>query len=305
MAKLTVVPDRRIDALGEPEQVLPEWGMTVRAEHTVFHLHPPIDFELSYRVDRYVAFLPFSAAVTDIAIGDGPLARRRLRAGSIYLVEPQTCVRARQVEPVEFLVLSIDPAHVRALTGQGGQSAPGRLQTVQDLVEPGAAAIAREVRRSMLGDALPVPAYLQALADSLIVRLVCHFVGDLDEERRRGEALSTGRLARLLRHIDDHLDGTLRVQTLAGMAGLTRSHFSRAFQRMTGDPPHRFILKRRICRARDLLADPTLQVAEVAARAGFSSQSHMTTAFRDHLGVTPARYRDGVTAAKAARDELI
>jgi AraC family transcriptional regulator len=81
------------------------------------------------------------------------------------------------------------------------------------------------------------------------------------------------------------------VEDLAGLAGLTRSHFSRAFQRMTGDPPRRFILKRRLCRARDLLSAAETGIAEVAARSGFSSQAHLSTAFRQELGTTPARYR--------------
>jgi transcriptional regulator GlxA family with amidase domain len=84
------------------------------------------------------------------------------------------------------------------------------------------------MRRSLLVDHLSAPNYLQSLADAIIVRLACVFVGDTDTRRPR-EALSPGRLASLVRHIDSNLGETVRVDELARMAGLTRSHFSRAF----------------------------------------------------------------------------
>ena len=78
---------------------------------------------------------------------------------------------------------------------------------------------------------------------------------------------------------------------LADVAGLSRSHFSRAFQAATGESPQEFIIGRRISRARELLTDERHTIAEVAAAAGFSSQAHLSSAFKKRLGVTPSRYR--------------
>ena len=86
------------------------------------------------------------------------------------------------------------------------------------------------------------------------------------------------------------------------MANLSRSHFSRAFQRMTGDPPLRFIIKRRICRARDLLSSDKGSLAEIAARTGFSSQAHLSTVFRKEVGTTPARYGAAFRLPELATD---
>jgi len=290
MLEMTIAADRRIEAGGEPATTLPEWGGTMRSEWTTFVLHPPIDFEIAYRVDRYVAFLPFGSAVSEVSVGGAPLRRTRLRAGSVIFVEPGTCVRARQVEPVEFLVLSIDPARVRELGERWAKGRPWHATTVTDVLDPGITALGAEMRRTLLADHVTEPAYLQALADALVVRLLCRFLGEFDEPGR-GETLTPARLSRIVRYIDGHLDEDLRVGELAAMAGLTRSHFSRAFQKSTGDPPQRFILKRRICRARDLLSASDVGLAEVAVRAGFSSQAHLSTAFRAQVGTTPARYR--------------
>lgn len=289
--QLTAAPDRVIPAGGEPAATLPEWGGVVRGPATTFILHPPIDFEISYRVDRYVAFLPFATVLSDMAVGpdQAGLRRVRLRQGGVTFVEPQTCVRARQVEPLEFLVLSIDPDHVRRL-GERAHGNLWRTRTVVDLREPAAAALAAELRRALLSDPLPDIPYLEALADGLVLRLLGRFA----EPAPAGPdslPMAPGRLHRILRHIEANLDGPLPIAELAAQAGLSRSHFTRVFEQATGDPPQRFVLKRRVARARALIAEGREGLAQVALAAGFSSQAHLSTAFRKVVGVTPGQYR--------------
>jgi AraC family transcriptional regulator len=79
------------------------------------------------------------------------------------------------------------------------------------------------------------------------------------------------------------------VTELAACAGLSPYHFARAFKRSTGESPHAFVLRRRIIRARQALAEG-LPLAETAALCGFSSQSHFTERFRAQTGITPGRF---------------
>lgn len=272
------------------DSVITSWCADVRTEWASFSLHPPIAFELTTGDDAYRCLLPYSSGACDLAIGRGPPIRRRLRAGSVTFVEPGTNLALRSADLVEFLLLAIAPERVRHL---GEAAVPGqawRARTILDYLDPALAALGAEVRRALLADAAVAPPYLQALADAVATRLLCHFVGQV-ETSARGEALSPATLNRILGHIAAGLDGRLSVKELAEMAKLTRSHFSRAFHHMTGEPPQRFILKRRVCRARDLLSSGEGSLAEVAARAGFSSQAHLSTVFRKEVGTTPARYR--------------
>jgi AraC family transcriptional regulator len=59
----------------------------------------------------------------------------------------------------------------------------------------------------------------------------------------------------------------------------------------TGVPPHRFVVRQRIARARRVLVTPELSIAQVSRRVGFRTPSHFTTVFRRVLGVTPRAYR--------------
>lgn len=79
---------------------------------------------------------------------------------------------------------------------------------------------------------------------------------------------------------------------MAAVADLDPYSFARQFKAVTGLPPHQYVIERRIQRARRLLrADHQLDQAEVALRAGFSSQSKLSFYFKRIVGVTPRQFR--------------
>jgi methylphosphotriester-DNA--protein-cysteine methyltransferase len=69
-------------------------------------------------------------------------------------------------------------------------------------------------------------------------------------------------------------------------------HFARQFKAATGLPPHQYVIRRRVERAKELLqAGTDLSLAEVALHAGFSDQSQFCHHFKRLVGVTPGRFR--------------
>jgi AraC family transcriptional regulator len=68
-------------------------------------------------------------------------------------------------------------------------------------------------------------------------------------------------------------------------------HFAREFKRATGTTPHQHLIRFRVERAKALLAESQLPLAEVGLRTGFSHQSHFTRLFRRLTGTTPQSYR--------------
>jgi AraC family transcriptional regulator len=63
------------------------------------------------------------------------------------------------------------------------------------------------------------------------------------------------------------------------------------FRESTGTTPHQYVMQRRIAHAEKLLSANQLGVAEIAVACGFSSQAHLTLAFKKQTGMTPAEYR--------------
>ena len=72
--------------------------------------------------------------------------------------------------------------------------------------------------------------------------------------------------------------------------GTHPSHLVRVFRREYGLPPHRYVVGRRLDRARPLLL-AGMPIADVAAATGFHDQSHLTRHFRALLGTTPGAFR--------------
>ena len=110
-----------------------------------------------------------------------------------------------------------------------------------------------------------------------------------------GHALPGCRLRRVTEYIQQNLDKDLTLAELAALVCMSRYHFARLFKGSTGVPPHRFVVRQRIARARGLLATPERSIATISRLVGFRTSSHFTTVFRHVLGITPGAYR---TAAR-------
>jgi AraC family transcriptional regulator len=100
-----------------------------------------------------------------------------------------------------------------------------------------------------------------------------------------------GDFAEVLAQIDEQLGERLSLDTLAAIAGMGRTAFCERFAAHIGCPPHRYIVDRRIERARQLLEENESSVTDIAYRLGFSSASHFSTVFKRVTGVSPQDVR--------------
>jgi AraC-like DNA-binding protein len=90
--------------------------------------------------------------------------------------------------------------------------------------------------------------------------------------------------------IDRDFAKPLDVPTLAREAHASRAHFVRSFKKAFGETPHRYLLRRRIERAKELLRNTQLSVTEVSLATGFRSLGSFSTAFRQLVGESPSAY---------------
>jgi AraC-like DNA-binding protein len=89
----------------------------------------------------------------------------------------------------------------------------------------------------------------------------------------------------------------LEVDDLASAAGLSRAHFSREFRRAFGEPPHAYLLTRRLERAAALLRTTDRTVADICLSVGLQSIGSFTTSFTRTFGMSPTAYRAGFPPA--------
>ena len=134
---------------------------------------------------------------------------------------------------------------------------------------------------------------IESLGTALYIRLAQHFVGHLPLPTAKG--LSPERLQRVRDYIEAHLDDDLSLTVIADIACLSPYHLSRSFKEATEVGPHRYVMQRRLARAKILLRRTNQPLARVAQEAGFADQSHLTSVFRREMGVTPGRFRAELT----------
>ena len=99
-------------------------------------------------------------------------------------------------------------------------------------------------------------------------------------------------LRRARDHIDRNYAAALDLDQLAAVAGMSKYHFARCFEAAYGETPIRYLTRRRIERAQDLLRHANLTVTEICMAVGFASLGSFSTRFRGLVGESPSAYRD-------------
>jgi transcriptional regulator GlxA family with amidase domain len=113
-----------------------------------------------------------------------------------------------------------------------------------------------------------------------------------DTLRRRARGgLTPSVLQRIHDYVEANLELKLELSDLAAIANLSRCHFTYAFKQSVGCTPHRFVMSRRLERARQLLLETHRPTVEIALATGFADQSHFCRCFRAFLGISPVAYR--------------
>jgi AraC-like DNA-binding protein len=107
----------------------------------------------------------------------------------------------------------------------------------------------------------------------------------------RPGALAGWQMARVRAFIEQNLHGSIDVRVLSVVARLSPAYFSRSFKETFGDPPHTYVIKRRLERACHLMMTTSESLSEIALSAGFSDQSHFCRLFQRAFGQSPSIWR--------------
>jgi len=103
--------------------------------------------------------------------------------------------------------------------------------------------------------------------------------------------LSPGAMRRVREYVEAHFGESIDLLVLAEVAGLSVHHFARQFKQSAGVTPHVYLTQKRVERAREMLVQTDLSLAEIAFTVGFCDQGHLARHFRDMLGTTPREFR--------------
>jgi AraC family transcriptional regulator len=146
----------------------------------------------------------------------------------------------------------------------------------------------REVTLNRAPERLRVESMLMKLAVLLQHR---HSTASRTARISPSSGLTRNQARRVLEYIEANLSSQLTLTELAGIAALSLHHFARMFKKTIGVPAHRYVLERRVERAKTMLRAGRTSLVDISLSVGFYSQSHFTSAFGHMVGATPTEFQ--------------
>ena len=214
-------------------------------------------------------------------------------AGTLYIGAPSQRLSAQFYAPCDFLHFHVSAgSYFSPLRPGAGPAAPEGLNDLVLLRDPFAEQLAKALtERGHWADREFAHCIGRTLAMHIARRELPH---------AKVNALPKWRLRRVEEYVGTNFDHGITLSDLAKVAGLSRMHFAAQFRAATGYRPREYLLHQRIERAKSLLSNSDIVLAEVALTVGFCTQAHFSTVFKRITGETPARWRCASRNASAS-----
>nr|WP_298373682.1 AraC family transcriptional regulator [uncultured Halomonas sp.] len=283
---------------GYPVPRYPSMEREIDAGHTRFMLLPPGEVSAILFAEVCVIDVNLNPVTHLWAWNSDRLQKSRIAANSLAFAPPGGEFRIKAANFLPGLVVELEPNYwAQVLEREFNLNLEAldfldylKDPVVADLGRAGINLLMKDFRSGERAESLA----LEAISLALIARIARRFQNDRHitmAEKITPGTLSPRHLARVLDYIEAHLDDSLSLAALAGTACLSTSHFGRAFKLATGTSPLRYVVQRRVERAKLMLPHSERSIAQVAYDCGFAGQSHFTRTFHDITGVTPAVFR--------------
>ena len=193
---------------------------------------------------------------------------------------------------VDLLVMRLAHAFLLHVAEENGLSAETvELRPILDQRDDAVKHIGLAMLAEMKSGGASGRVYGDALATALATHLLRNHGASPQAVAEGRGGLSRSALRRVTEFVNDNLSMDIGLSEMAGVANLSRYHFSRQFKRSTGLSPHQYVIQRRVKRAKELLSGTDLSVGDVASAVGFTHQSHLAHHVRRHYGVAPSSLR--------------
>jgi AraC family transcriptional regulator len=216
----------------------------------------------------------------------GRTLRHQAPSGQLSICPAGADCAADTDEGLDALLIAIDPAYL-ALAAAEDSALDAQLIERFSAVDRRLLEHARILALESASNYPNGPLFWNDVASGFVGNLVSRHMSEA-ESRARG-MLGKDVLRRLKEYVVAHLDEPIEVAALAKIAGRSAFHFSRVFTRSVGMTPHRYVVHLRLQRAKELLRNERLGLAEAAARTGFADQSHLSRWIRRVHGVSPTQ----------------
>ncbi|HTZ37597.1 MAG TPA: AraC family transcriptional regulator [Stellaceae bacterium] len=221
-------------------------------------------------------------------------------AGMLQVTEPSVAASCVFRGPYDVLHLHVPNRLIAEFSRDIGGAEPGGLPSAARLTQD---PVAERLGRALLAAEEAGNPFGRLYADCISTAIVARLLGSSCRPptgpRPKVAELARWRLRRVIEYVEANLGEPVSLADLASAAGLTRMHFAAQFRAATGLPPHEYLLRRRVERAQEMLAENKTSLVEIALTVGFQTQSHFTSVFKRFVGQPPRAWRQSLAGDAA------
>ncbi|ADV81802.1 helix-turn-helix domain-containing protein [Terriglobus saanensis] len=262
------------------------WNGYVTERHCVEPLERPETVSGRYIVALWDKHPP----ICEYANERGQIVKHRKRSRAMVIAPPGTIPASRSIDPGDFILCALEAEFVNGIKVELDQWPNAQISYQRDFVDPTFARL-MELLSTEANQGGPLGRlYADHLANAMVIQLL--HLGS--RKRKNGvnkvSALPSHRLRRVIECMQE-LQSDVDLKTLAMESGYSRTHFLRMFRVSTGCTPHRYLLRLRLERAKEMMRQKNMSLIDIAAMCGFSSHAHLTKVFREFVGMPPSEYR--------------
>jgi AraC family transcriptional regulator len=256
-------------------------------EHLYF---PAIDISDVTAMNHHLTLQLGTPKTVELKV-NGRFNRQQMIPGNVCITPVHHLHAIRWQSEMEVLMMTLEPSFVMKALQESVN--PDRVELIMHrgqsdpLIREILLALKVELEAGCPSGRL----YGEAMGTALAVHLLKTYTTSKLTSFQSEDGLPERKLTQVLEYIQTHLDRDIRLAVLAALTGISQYHFCRLFKRSLGVTPYQYVLQQRIERSKQLLKQKNLAIADIALMCGFKSQSHLTTLFRKHTGITPKNFR--------------
>lgn len=231
-----------------------------------------------------------SPAITDRVIG-GQIKQEKIIAGSCVIIPANTPQYAEWDKESGAITISIEPAAFAQTIYEVVDPDTIELLPLFATPDPLLYQIANALKTALFNHSDRSRLYAETLINSLILHLLEHYCTTHTNLRKAISGhLPQYKLRQVIDYINAYLERDLSLKELSNLLQMSPHYFSQLFKQTTGITPHQYVIRCRVERAKNLIQQGHLSLAEIATQIGFVDQSHLHRHFKRLVGVTPKKY---------------
>ena len=256
-------------------------------------LHSFHELDAVVQAPDHVIAVHLAGAVTLHRHRAGRSQARAMNPGDIAITPVGPPVHWQQSGLSLSVLLRLSPEYVRTVAGDECALDPDRFDIQDTFVarDPHIDDLGRRLLAGLELEGTDSHLYVDTLTCDLAIHLLRGYTTASNAPAWPKAKLSPHKLRRAIQYIDENLRNQLTLSSIANAVTLSPGHFAHAFRQATGVAPHRYVLERRVERAKELLRESDMPITEIADRIGCSSHSHFSVLFHRVTGLTPRQFR--------------